>query len=501
MIRTDMRPLETLLLISNVLALARLAVPRYRERSWTDSIALITLLIGVIQVLAEGPRWQMIPAYALTIFYFVLWLIDIGSPGRIRINRLMTLLGVGVGVLVLVVAIALPVLLPVFHFPQPTGPYAIGTVAYHWTDSSRPELFTSDPDDHRELMAQVWYPAKSQPSAPRAPYIQDADAVTAAMARLIRFPAFLFTHFREVTTNAVASAPMADDESSYPVLLFLSGLNGFRAVNMFQIEELVSHGYVVVGLDQPGAVAMTRFPDGRQISGWPRDEIQPLIMQSVESQQTVPAINGTALPDGIIPYFAADVSFALDQLSVINGSDPQQFLTGRLDLGRVGTFGISLGGMNAAAACLNDSRLKACLIMDIYIPADVVEAGLQQPSMFISRDAGTMRHERERAGGWSEHDISLTLDTMRAVYERLPGDGYYVEIPRMFHLNFTDFPYWSPITSLIGLAGPIDGQRGFDIINAYSLAFFNQQLKEQPSPLLGGPSSEFPEATFATRRT
>ena len=236
-------------------------------------------------------------------------------------------------------------------------------------------------------MAQVWYPAQSQPSAPRAPYIQDADAVTSAMARLTRFPQFLFYHFKYVTTNAVASAPMAQDQSSYPVLIYLTGLDGFRSISTFQIEELVSHGYVVVGLDQPGAVAMVRFPDGRQISGWPKSEIDALIMQSVEPQPKAPELYGVALPEGIIPDFAQDASFALDQLALLNQADPNQILTGRLDLEHAGTFGISLGGMNVAEACLNDPRLKACLIMDVYIPEKVVRAGLQQPTMFITRDA------------------------------------------------------------------------------------------------------------------
>ena len=400
----------------------------------------------------------------------------------------------------LAVSIALPVLFPVFHFPQPTGPYAIGTLTYHWVDASRPELFTTDPNDHRELMAQVWYPARNEPSAPRAPYIQDADAVAPALARLTRFPGFLFSHFRYVTTNAVASAPVADNASRYPVLIYLTGLGGFRSASTFQIEELVSHGYVVVGLDQPGAVAMVRYPDGRQISGWSKAEINSLVMQSVEPQPEAPTLDGKALPEGITPYFGQDASFALDQLAAIDRSDPYHVLTGRLDLDHAGTFGISLGGMNAAEACLKDPRLKACLIMDVWMTADVVQSGLKQPTMFITRDADTMRLERARSGGWTEHEIAVTLSTMRAVYERLPGDGYYLQMPGMFHVNFTDFPYLSPITSQLGLTGPVDGQRGFDIVNAYSLAFFDHELKGQPAPCLDGPAEEYPEVQFETRR-
>jgi pimeloyl-ACP methyl ester carboxylesterase len=442
-----MRPIEILLSVANLLTFVALAVPQLHAVRWTGYVALIALLLAVTQIAVEGPRWQMILTYALTASFFLIWLLGSVIPSGLHVHRLIAGLGSGLGVLMLVISIALPILLPIFHFPKPTGSYAIGTLTYHWVDSSRPELFTTDPNDHRELMAQVWYPAKNEPAAARAPYIQDADAVTPALARLTHLPGFLFTHFKYVSTNSVVSAPIADDKSSYPVLIYLTGLDGFRAVSTFQIEELVSHGYIVVGLDQPGAVAMVRFPDGRQISGLPKDEIQPLIDQSMEQQPKTPTLNGNALSNGIIPYFAQDVSFTLDQLAELNRVDPNHILAGRLDLGQVGTFGISLGGMVAAETCLKDPHLKACLIMDVWMPADVVKAGLQQPSMFMTRDADTMRLERQRSGGWTEKDIVLTLSTMRTVYEELPGDGYYIEIPTMFHVNFTDLPYWSPVTS------------------------------------------------------
>ena len=499
MILNTMRPFEILLTLVNLLALLGLVIPKLHAIPWIGFASLAALLIAVIQIIAEGPRWQMAPAYTLAIIFFVVWVSEIAMPGGFHVSRIVSILAGAAGVLVLFISIVLPVLLPVFHFPKPTGPYGIGTVTYDWVDTSRRELFTTDLNAHRELMVQVWYPAKNDPSLPRAPYIQDADAVTSALARLTHYPGFLFSHFKYVTTHAAASAPMPDHPSIYPVLIYLTGLDGFRALNTFQIEELVSHGYVVVGIDQPGAVALVQYPDGRQISGWPKAEIDPLLMQSVEPKPEAPAIYGEALPDGIIPYFAQDVSFTLDQLSAINTSDPDHILTGRLDLGQVGTFGISLGGMVAAEACLKDPRVKACLIMDVWMTADVVQSGLQQPTMFITRDADTMRLERQRSGGWTEKDISLTLTTMRDVYDHLVNDGYYLQIPTMFHLNFTDTPEWLPITSQLGITGPIDGQRGFDILNAYSLAFFDRYLKGQSPPLLNGPSQQYPEVNFETR--
>ena len=223
-----------------------------------------------MQVLLEGARWQMIPSYALLAVFFMIWLSGVFVARRMHIGRLVAGLGVGLETFVLAVSIALPIALPVFRFPKPTGPYAVGSVTYHWVDTGRPELFTLDSTDRRELVAQVWYPARKESSAPRVPcripYMEDADATTTAMARIVHLPSFLFAHFKYVTTNAVDHAPAADDQSSYPVLIFFTGLGGFRGSNTFQVEGLVSHGYVVVGLDRAG-----RFR-GSALAGRPRSD-------------------------------------------------------------------------------------------------------------------------------------------------------------------------------------------------------------------------------------
>jgi Platelet-activating factor acetylhydrolase, isoform II len=120
--------------------------------------------------------------------------------------------------------------------------------------------------------------------------------------------------------------------------------------------------------------------------------------------------------------------------------------------------------------------------------------------MWITRPASSMRLERQKAGGWSEAEIYQTLTTMRAVFAKsLPGDGYYMQVPGMFHVNFTDIPYLSPLAAQLGLAGPIDAQRAHDIVNAYSLAFFDQHLEDRPAALLAGPSKHYPEVLFETR--
>jgi hypothetical protein len=120
--------------------------------------------------------------------------------------------------------------------------------------------------------------------------------------------------------------------------------------------------------------------------------------------------------------------------------------------------------------------------------------------MWITRDAETMRLERQRAGGWPEAEIAAHQATMRAVYQSLRAAGYFVQVPGMFHSNMMDIPNWSPLVSQLGLTGPIDGQRAHTIINAYTLAFFDQHLKGLPTALLAGPAESYPDVRLEARR-
>ncbi|EJW15919.1 hypothetical protein M5X00_10980 [Paenibacillus alvei] len=499
-----MRPFEILLSFANFMALLILIIPRPHRVRWKGLVIPATLCIAIVQVLIEGPRWQMAPAYVLTVLFLLVSLLQGtiqagGNVKQILTKRYVTIVPITLGIIGIGISIALPIIFPVFHFPRPSGSYEIGTVTYHWTDLSRHEVFGSDKSAHRGLMVQVWYPSKKGSSISYAPYLQNSSSVPTALARLHNFPVFSLKHLKYVISHSSSSIVAADNKNNYPVVLFLEGLTGYRQMNTYQIEELVSHGYIAVGIDQPGAAASVTFPDGREIAGLSKPEMDSLREQNRSTVEKLDLLNNAEIMDGVIPYFAKDISFVLNQLESINSADPNHILTGKLDLQHTGILGVSFGGTVGAEACLKDPRLKACLVMDVDMTAEVVQKGLQQPSMWITRDADTMRLERQRAGGWTEEDIEKTQTTMRAVYNSLPGDGYFVQVPGMFHADLTDLTYLSPISSKFGLGGPI-GRRAHDIINAYSVAFFDKHLKNTPTALLDRTSRQFPEAIFETRK-
>ncbi len=485
-----MRPVELLLIVANLLAFLFLVVPLRGGARRLRLAAPIAPSVSAAQLVLEGPRWQMVPAYVVAGLLFVVWLrqriAPLGAPGRHRTPRQIAAgLGVGLGVLGLALSTSLPMVIPVFRFPHPTGPHEIGTLTYHWVDASRPEIFSPDPNDHRELMVQVWYPARADPSSPRAAYVPDPGAL-APLARMLHLPEFAGEHFKYVTTNAIPSAPVAAGESGYPVLIFSTGRGGFRQESTHMFEELVSHGYVVAAIDHPYTSSGVVFPDGRLVT------LDTRLLPGPRGG--IPA-DRKFYDEVVIPYLAQDVIFTLDQLTAVNEADPNGILTGRLDLQRAGMFGPSLGGLVGAEACHLDPRLRAFLAMDVHMPADVVRAGLKQPTMLISREARWMQLE-----GWDQGEIDETQTTMRAAYKSLPGDGYLVLVPGTFHNNFSDAALYSPLMPRLGLTGPIDGDRASRIIDSYTLAFFDRHLKGQPGALLDGPSSQYPEVLFASRR-
>lgn len=483
-----MRPVEMLLLVANFLVYLMTAVPRLRRARGVRYSALGTLPVASVQALAEGPRWQIIPAYMLSGVFSLVWLLRGGQPAdeireRSLVKRLTAFLGTALGGVGLVVSAVPPILLPVFRLPRPTGPYAIGTLTYHWVDTARSEVFAPDPNDRREVMVQIWYPAKENPSSPRAPYVPDGGAL-APLAHLIGLPGFTFNHLEYVTTNAILSASVADGEPNYPVLIFLHGRSGFRQHNTVLVEELVSHGYIVAAIDMPYAAAGVAFPDGRLVS------LDPRMMEGAFKS------GSREITNPLIGFLAQDTSFTLDQLAILNQADPNGILTGRLNLQRTGLIGVSLGAVIGGEASLLEPRLRATLLMDAWMSGDVVQTGLKQPTMLISRDVETMQHE-----GWSRAEIDRTQTTMRAVFERQPRESYFVRVPGMFHPDFSDIQllFWPPFARRLGLIGPINGERAQRILNDFSLAFFDRHLKGLPAPLLDDPLEQYPEVLYETR--
>src|SRR6478736_2660703 len=143
---------------------------------------------------------------------------------------------------------------PSAPLPASTGPYPVGRAAYHWIDQSRDEA-SPGLGGKRELVVWAWYPAAPEPDAQPAVYLPAGWE-----------PVGQFWGFRSegLRSHAYPDAPLALDRARYPVLVFSP--SGFPPISLAAIlEEIASHGYVVVGINHTSESTITVFPDGRVV--------------------------------------------------------------------------------------------------------------------------------------------------------------------------------------------------------------------------------------------
>src|SRR4051794_37104326 len=120
--------------------------------------------------------------------------------------------------------------------PKPTGSMPIGRRLFFWTDASRGEDLTEDPNDHRRIFVQVWYPAVKRTGSGPAPYFP-TEAVAA-------YPP---TSVPDLHLPALSDAPIA--KGRFPWIVFSPGLGTDPLRYASIIEEIVSHGYVIAAIN------------------------------------------------------------------------------------------------------------------------------------------------------------------------------------------------------------------------------------------------------------
>ena len=455
-----MRPLEIAILAGHLLTVGWLYVSPAAETPAGQSVLLLVPLLIVVHALWEKPRWQMAPAYGqslvvLTVDWAGRWP-AFGANGWVIFG----------GVSLYLLAVALPYTLAVPHLPRPSGRYAVGTRTFYLVDPARSDVFAPDQAEPRELMVQVWYPAQKTAKARHAPFIADFKIGGPAIARRFGFPPFIVRHVDLARTHSLLDAPLAAADVPFPLLTFSHGYLGLHSQNTWQMEELASHGYVVVAPNHTRGAIVTVFPDGRVVFGL----TAPPEDMSVEQAGRLG-----------MRQWAEDVAFVLDQLTGWQ-ADPAHPFYGRLDLARVGSLGHSMGGGTAVQFAALDARCRALLLLDGWLRP------LDEPVLAQAGRAPLLAMLSEGEFGQVNGALAAQLAAGRA-------DAWVLRIAGSGHYDYSDLPLLSPLTRLLGAKGPINGRRAAQIINAYTLAFFEATLRERPSPLLAG-TTDYPEVSF-----
>jgi predicted dienelactone hydrolase len=495
-----MRFFEVLTMLSLAVAAGALMwAPARRARivRWLSLAAGVSIMLHLA---LEGLRWQMVPAYALAIVFTVISLRAMqAEPGDTTVRPWLRRTGAGLSLLLIGVSAACAALLPVFELAPPEGVFGVGTMTLHLVDSSRAEIITERLDDRRELIVQVWYPARvsAEAAADPAPYI--APEVGAAYANKYGLPAFATSHLNRVETHAYRNAPLADAQRAYPVLLFSHGYNVPPALYTSFLVDMASRGYVVASVNHTYESTAAAFPDGRVATFshafvlnthtaemWAQiDSLEQQYRRSkgAERLATLRTINRIYPNADMMRRWATDLSFVIDELTRLHAEETASRFHQRLDLTRIGAFGHSAGGAAAGQVLLVDDRVRAGVNWDGAQWGDAIDAPFTQPFMMITAD-------------WD----STKFQPNPLIYRQGSETAFYdLTIRGTGHSSFSDIPRLIPLQA-VNQAGPIAPERAARITTAYTSAFFDRHLEEENKAWPPDVVSTFPEVRLTVRR-
>jgi predicted dienelactone hydrolase len=336
----------------------------------------------------------------------------------------------------------------------------------------------------------LWYPAASGPDAERAEYLPGPWLPSVE---------FLGLDAAGLPSHAVVDAPMADDQSSYPVLVMSP--SGFPPLLLAAIaEELASQGYVVVGVNHTYETAVTVFGDGRVVP------TNSAAVAGVLGPQTGPYQERFRQRAAVCDYKAADLASVADWLERLRPDVAG--LGGRLDLSRLGAFGHSFGGNAALQWCRDDQRCRAAANLDGALWTEVGRVGLDRPALQIlaehpefalsGADAVAAGPATEAAA--YETEKAIAFDGWRTVHQQA-DPSYTVQVQGAGHLSFMDVPLLplraEAVVKQMLAATAIEPRRMWRITCDVLLAFFARHLDRTTIPaVLEGPSDDYPELRY-----
>ncbi|GAA2760458.1 alpha/beta hydrolase [Actinopolymorpha rutila] len=366
------------------------------------------------------------------------------------------------------------------RLPAPTGPHPVGLTTWYLVDRSRCDPW-DDTIPVRELMATVFYPARSVRRHPPAPQLGAATAAVFGALAPYQHPGLppAGVDWAATMTHAHQGAPASPARS--PVLLYSPGGGDPRGFGAGLAQDLASHGFVVVTVDHPGDALVVEFPGTTEYRA---DVVRTTAFR--EDPRSNPATFDTMIGTRI-----ADLRYVLDQMEVLaEGGNPDAAgralptgLARTVDPRRIGVYGHSAGGTTAAQTTYDDRRVNAAIDLEGYLdhpgepPGEpgpffpVAEYGVNRPLLLWGTDGFPDRAGMERSwqamlahpGGWTRRR----------------------ELRDAAHWAFTDFAAFAPQLQAAGLmtadartalVGGIEPARAVPIVRTGVREFFARHL-------------------------
>lgn len=376
--------------------------------------------------------------------------------------------------------------------PASLGRYGTGITAYHLVDKNRKEELSPRSEDYRELMVYVWYPIDKNSKGELYPYLpQIMPYVKRLVSQETQVPVERLGYLDKIKTHSIYDGQIATaHQIHYPVVFFSHGFV-MSAAQMYTslLEELASHGFIVVAIDHTYENLATVFPDGRIITNEDvRADDQVCIAD--ESQKKEMVARGL---DG----WVADIQFVCNELEKINKHDPHGILTSRCDMTRIGIFGHSNGGAAAAQVCRRDSRFKAGIDIDGQIYGRDAEQTINKPFMLLLGQAflgGLYPTDEQLAQAHitkadCDKLVKEQLHIAENLFKNLEHDAYFVLLKGAGHASFGD------LGLLLSLTTPnmLEPTQVIEITRKLIVSFFDAYLYNDDKKVISAVVASYPD--------
>lgn len=329
-----------------------------------------------------------------------------------------------------------------YELPALTGNYEVGTVCMPMLDQKRPGVYADGTfSTGREFMTQIWYPSERRAAGPKSVYLDEPTADY--LSQFFKASGLdIDKDFRFlIKTHAVVNAKAANRPARFPVLIFSPGWNMSYFIYQSILEDLASHGYIVIGVNSPNSAGITVFPDGHS--------------------HVTPDIEDEEIKNKYNQEVADDLTFVADSLPKLdtNAALP---LFGRIDFKRVGCFGHSFGGAAAIQACLQSPNIIAAMNFDGSPRGESYIKPVSKPMMMV----------------WS--DLHPQADTtMDVIWSSLPKGSYRLTLNGTDHMSFSDYMMVTEFIygkSVAENPHPIYPERAVQITRDITRTFFDIKL-------------------------
>jgi hypothetical protein len=400
-----------------------------------------------------------------------------------------TVLRIAVSVIAVLAALAIIMLwavaMPPRNLPEPTGPYAVGTISYDLVQSDRPDPYAEavgDPPGVRTIRLQLWYPASpgAVAGARPQPWMPDGIRQVRGIVGTHGFPGFIWNHtplMRSNSYKAVAPAEITAGEG-WPVILFSHGWEGYRGLHADIAEELASHGYLVAVPDHTYGAAATLLDDGRLLQS------SKAVLPNREDVS-----NFAEYASRLVQTFADDNKFILSHMIQVQAGNTDQgppelnALAGRLDLERIGLAGHSTGGgamvqtvidlaREGAQSSGEDGAVRPDIDALVGLDAWVEPVGVEDLGAGLFRVPSLFLRSEQWEGGIND---GYLLPFVRSL--ETPVELYQIE--GITHAQFSTLYMYAPVVRWLGMLGEADPWEFRDYQREHILRFFDRELKDE----------------------